>query len=61
MFDDEVFKEITSKLKWHIGYCSDQNASNIKKRFTEGTLSFRSMEKLFNHFGYYMNYSWRKK
>lgn len=66
MFDDEVFQEITSKLKWHNQpgypkYCSEQYASNIKRMYREGKLSFKAMEKLFNHYGYYMNYSWRKK
>ena len=60
MFDEEVFKEITSELKWYAGYTTPQNASNIKKRFNDGTLSFATMEKLFNHFGYFMSYSWRK-
>lgn len=61
MLDDDVFKEITSKQKWYVKYCSEQYASNIKRMYREGKLSFKAMEKLFNHFGYFMNYSWRKK
>lgn len=61
MLDDDVFKEITSQPKWHKGYCSDQYATNIKNRYRDGKLPFKAMEKLFNHYGYYMNYSWRKK
>lgn len=61
MIDQEVFNEITSKEKWYAGYISAQYATNIKAKFRAGTLSFKTMEKLFNHFGYFMNYSWRKK
>lgn len=61
MVDKEVFEEITSKEKWYAGYISPQYATNIKRKFKSGTLSLVTMEKLFNHFGYYMNYSWRKK
>lgn len=61
MIDKEVFDEITSKPKWYAGYITPQYATNIKRKFKAGTLSLVTMEKLFNHYGYFMNYSWRKK
>jgi hypothetical protein len=61
MTDQEVFNKITSTPKWYAGYISPQYATNIKRKFKDGTLPFVTMEKLFNHFGYYMNYSWRRK
>ena len=51
----EVFKEITSEPKWYVGFTSPQNASNIKKRFEEKKLEFSTLEKMFNHFGYFSN------
>lgn len=57
----EVFKEITGEPKWYVNFTSPQNASNIKKRFEEGELSFKTLEEMFNHFGYYLDASWNKK
>lgn len=51
----EVFDEITSKEKWYAGYISPQYATNIKRKFKNGELSFRTLEKVFNHFGYYLS------
>ena len=56
----EVFEIITKDAKWYAGYTTPQNASNIKKRFANGNLSFSTLENLFNHFGYYLNASWDK-
>lgn len=57
----ELFKQITSEPKWYAGFTSPQNATNIKKRFVDKKLEFRTLEKMFNHFGYYLNASWEKK
>jgi hypothetical protein len=59
----EVFKEITSVPKWYGGYISAQYASNIKRKFYKGELPFRTLAKLFNHFGYYLinDSPWQKK
>jgi len=56
----EVFKEITSEPKWYAGFTTPQNASNIKKRFEEKKLEFGTLEKMFNHFGFYLSASWDK-
>lgn len=57
----EVFKEITSEAKWYVNFTSPQNASNIKKRFEDGELSFKTLEEMFNYFGYYLTASWDKR
>lgn len=57
----EVFKEITCEPKWYGGFTTSQNAANIKKRFENQELSFATLEKMFNHFGYYLTASWDKK
>lgn len=57
----EVLEDITKDAKWYAGYTTPQNASNIKKRFSDGCLSFETLQNLFNHFGYYLNSSWIKK
>lgn len=54
MTEHEVFKEITSKEKWYAGYISPQYATNIKGKFNKGELSFKTLSRLFNHFGYYL-------
>jgi hypothetical protein len=61
MTSKEVFEEITSKEKWYAGYISPQYATNIKAKFKSGKLAFKTLEKLFNHFGYYLNEAWDKK
>ena len=61
MTANEVFKEITSKEKWYAGYISAQYATNIKAKFKNGTLPFKTLEKLFDHYGYYLDASWHKK
>lgn len=57
----ELFNLITCEPKWYAGFTSAQNASNIKKRFNNKELSFEVLQKMFNHFGYYLNASWEKK
>lgn len=52
MTKEEVFKEITSTHKWYIGYCPQGYATQLKQRFEDGRLSEKTIEKLFNHFGY---------
>jgi hypothetical protein len=52
MTKEEVFKEITSKLKWHIGFCSQGYATQLVQRFEDNRLSEKTIEKLFTHFGY---------
>jgi hypothetical protein len=60
MTAQEVFKEITNKPKWYVGYTTPQNASNIKRRFDAKSLEFETLQNMFNHFGYYLNASWNK-
>jgi len=48
----EVFNEITSEPKWYSGYTTAQNASNIKRKFLNGRLSYETLVKMFNHYGY---------
>lgn len=57
----EVFKDITSQPKWYAGFCSAQNATNIKARFEAKTLEFGTLEKMFNYYGFYLTASWDKK
>lgn len=52
MNSQEVFKQITTPLKWYIGYCTQGYASQLVQRFEDNRLSERTIEKLFNHFGY---------
>lgn len=54
MTKEEVFKEITNPLKWYIGYCSQGYATQLIQRFNDGRLSEKTIEKLFNHFGYFV-------
>lgn len=57
----ELFTKITSEPKWYAGFCSPQNATNIKRRFEAKTLEFGTLEKMFNYYGYYLEASWIKK
>jgi len=59
----EVFHDITSTPKWYAGYITAQNATNIKSRFRAGKLQFTTLEKMFNHYGYFIsnNSPWIKK
>lgn len=52
MTKEEVFKAITSQHKWYIGYCSQGYATQLIQRFEDGRLSEKTIEKMFNHFGY---------
>lgn len=52
MTKEEVFKTITSQHKWYIGYCSQGYATQLIQRFEDGRLSEKTIEKIFNHFGY---------
>lgn len=49
---EEVFSEITSPLKWYLGHYSQSYASQIVQRFEDGRLSEKTIDKLFNYFGY---------
>lgn len=59
----EVFEEITSKEKWYAGFISAQNATNVKRRFKEGTLEYETLLRMFTHYGYELstNSPWKKK
>lgn len=59
----EVFNEIVSEPKWYAGFTTPQNASNIKARFEAKTLDFSTLEKMFNHYGYFSNCTspWEKR
>ena len=64
----EIFNLITSIPKWYAGMASKtgfhnaQSANRIKARFNNGTLPEKSVEKIFNHFGYVKNQvTWIKK
>ena len=61
MREEDIFNLITSEPKWYPGNTSDQNASMIKRRYKEKTLSFRALTDLFNYFGYEQNIEWSKK
>ena len=52
MTKEEVFQEITSQHKWFIGFCSQGYATQLVQRFEDNRLSEKTIEKLFNHFGY---------
>lgn len=52
MSQEEVFKEITSQHKFYVGYCSQGYATQLIQRFEDGRLSDKTIQKLFNHFGY---------
>lgn len=60
----EIFNLITSQPKWYAGirigngFMSAQAANRIKARFNNCTLSKRKIERIFNHFGYYLEENW---
>lgn len=66
MTQDEVFKAITTPLKWYEPVektkISAQYACIIKKRFKEGRLTKKWIEDFFCYFGYYIEEkeSWEK-
>lgn len=63
MTEQEVFNEITSNLKWYVGYCTAAYASELKSKFYAGILGEKAKNKLFNHFGYKVKKEsvWEKK
>ena len=63
MNESEVFNEITSKLKWYVGYCSQSYATQLKQKFQDGRLREEAKNNLFNHFGYEIKTEaqWQKK
>lgn len=54
MTKTECFESIINERKWHVGLFSDNYAVLIKKRYKEGTLSNKTIEKILYHFGYRM-------
>lgn len=52
MNKEDVFKEITTPLKWWIGFCSQGYATQLVQRFEDNRLSEKTIEKMFTHFGY---------
>jgi len=52
MTKDEVFKEITTPLKWYQGYCSQSYATQLKQKYKSGHIGEKAIERLFKHFGY---------
>lgn len=69
METNEIFILITSEPKWYAGMLSKksafhnaQSANRIKSRFKNGTLPEKTIEQIFNHFGYVKNaVTWEKK
>jgi len=65
----EIFDIITSSPKWYAGmlakngkFHNPQSANRIKARFSNGTLPEKTIEEIFNHFGYFKNkVTWEKK
>ena len=55
MTEKQVFEQITSQLKWYIGYCSQPYASQLLVRFENGNLKSETINKMFKHFGYVVN------
>ena len=52
MTKDEVFKEITTPLKWYEPYYTAQYACILKQRYRNRTLGPDALGNLFNRFGY---------
>lgn len=52
MKEEELFQIITSDHKWYVGFCSKGYATQIQQRYEKGTLSQKSIDKMFDHFGY---------
>lgn len=57
----ELFEQITSEPKWYAGYTSPQHANLLRKRFHAKTLEFSTLQKMFNHFGFYLSADWQPK
>lgn len=61
MNENEIFITITSVQKWYAGvpcrsgFHNAQSANRLKKRFYNGCVSEKTLEKIFNHFGYIKN------
>jgi len=53
MTQDQAFYEITDKLKWYIGYCSQGYATQLKQRYKAGQLKQSTINKILNDFGYH--------
>lgn len=52
MSREQVFNEITKNKKWYVGIYIQQTASQMVKRFNNGSLSHEKMNEIFNKFGY---------
>lgn len=59
MTTKEAWSQIIVKPKWYAGiktnsgnYHTAQSANRIKNRFKQGVLSFSTIEKILNHYGY---------
>lgn len=52
MTKQEAFKEITSRHKWYIGYCSQGYASLLVQRFEAGQLKEKTVNAFLTKFGY---------
>lgn len=57
----ELFELLTRTEQWWDGFISDRDAQVWKYRHREGTLSLKSYERLFNHFGYEKQLTWTAK
>ena len=65
MDTDNIWDTIVKKHKWYAGIVSDsgafyseQAAYNLKRRYKNGTLSLRILERIFNAHGYYLEKRW---
>lgn len=61
MTEKEVFLEITKERKWYVPHYTQQNASIMIKRFKSGKLSFKTLNELFNTYGYKLESKWIKE
>ena len=61
MTKEEVFKDITTPLKWYEPNYTAQYACILKSRFSNGKLGEKAIKKLFNKYGYKLNQSWEKQ
>lgn len=50
---NEAMMYIASKKEWYRGLYKQQTASAIMKRFKEGKLSNRILERVLSHYGFY--------
>jgi len=61
MDEHEIFSIITSDKKWYAGipcrngFHNAQSANRLKKRFYSGKVTDKTIEKIFNYFGYFKN------